>query len=507
MIGREAQSSAPEQAVQDVAGLERQHGEEQPDEGTGEQPARSATRREREQRRQEDRADGKGDARPPEPVHERVDRPVEDRDRRVGTERRELLPLEPWRLVEGEAGRNHRGRREQRPPQPARVAERAEGGEHEEGEEVEEVAVVDDQTHAEPQVEDRHLEEEQDGHGHRHARERMLVRSRRGRGEVRERPGKPDERGQDPDPKRDGGEVLEHAAEEVRRHAAAEHPRVDAEDGAQVPDRLEHDRRRGARRIDGCQERVPQHDEPQPGADPRERARRGGATDLEEEQGERQGQPEDGELGAGKERQREASEREEVVPARGGGDRALHPEHSPEERRIGRHLREQVGRIDDRRDHDREHGEQVSGPVVMGDATREQEGRDAGGGHDPGVEDVRLVQVVRDQAGAEDRRDQQWIELAEARDQIAAQVWQGCQVAGAVDRQPLVHELVGHHEPVADAAGHRGEPGREHDPDRRQHEGRVAQGDRVERDPPERTARRGNLICRPPHMIYRSCLS
>ena len=186
---------------------------------------------------------------------------------------------------------------------------------------------------------------------------------------------------------------------------------------------------------------------------------------LEDDRG-REHEDEDEELRPGERRERDPEQGEHVVQDARYDRRALQREHRPEEGRIGRDLGEQEGREDDPGHAHREQRDEVGGGASVSDAACEEEGGHRRGGHDVRVQDVRRVQRRRHVPVRERGRDQQRVELARVRDQHAVHVRKRRVQVRDADREALVEELVGHHEPVDDAPCDRRQADREPEPER-----------------------------------------
>jgi hypothetical protein len=83
---------------------------------------------------------------------------------------------------------------------------------------------------------------------------------------------------------------------------------------------------------------------------------------------------------------------------------------------------------------------------------------------------VRLPEVVRHEPVQEHRGNEDRIELREAVHPDAVHPRQRQMRVGDRDREPLVEQLVGHHEPVVDPRGDEREHRRKRDPEREDRE-------------------------------------
>jgi len=75
------------------------------------------------------------------------------------------------------------------------------------------------------------------------------------------------------------------------------------------------------------------------------------------------------------------------------------------------------------------------------------------------------VQPVRDVAGAQRGGEDEGVELVDARYELVVNVRERRMEADDAEREPLVEQLVGHHEPVRDPARDRREPRAEPEPE------------------------------------------
>ena len=114
--------------------------------------------------------------------------------------------------------------------------------------------------------------------------------------------------------------------------------------------------------------------------------------------------------------ERDRGDREQVVAPRRRDGRALDGEQRQDEGRVRRDLRHHHGREEDPRHDDGEHRCDVRRPTPSGDPSRQEEGRDARGRHDPRVGEVDGLDVVGHEPVPEEGRDQQRIELRVALD-------------------------------------------------------------------------------------------
>ena len=278
--------------------------------------------------------------------------------------------------------------------------------------------------------------------------------------EVREQPGHPDDERQDPEPERQRRDVLERASGRRRRARAAPRARRDRSRARARSCRAPRARRAPATSAayTPASTTVAAHRLPHP-------ARR--APELERERS-RPAATTSSSSNCVRANTASADpeQREHVVPARRRGDRELDREHGPEERRIGGDLGEQERREDDPRQADREQRDAYATQPPAGHAAREQERRDAGRAHHPGVHRVRVVRAVGHEPVAEGRCDQERIELVQVRDQLAVHARERRAELRHADREPLVEQLVRHHEPVDDACRERREDEREPRPER-----------------------------------------
>ena len=162
--------------------------------------------------------------------------------------------------------------------------------------------------------------------------------------------------------------------------------------------------------------------------------------------------------------------------------RVCQRQECPAEGRIGNDLGEQ-----ERRERDPGNGhaqrarperEQPPEP----DPAREQKDRDRGGGDQKRVQPMRPREARGDVAVAEQRRDQHRVELVDVRDELPVQPRQQRAGLRDRDRQPLVVELVGHHEPVLHPRRREGENPAEEECDG-DHRGAVDEGTRPHRRP------------------------
>ena len=142
------------------------------------------------------------------------------------------------------------------------------------------------------------------------------------------------------------------------------------------------------------------------------------------------------------------AEREQVRLPRLARHRVRQRQECPAEGRIGNDLGEQERRERDpgngHAQRSRPEREQPPEP----DPAREQKDRNRRGGDQERVQPVRPREARGDVAVAEQRRDQHRVELVDVRDELPVQPRQQRAGLRDRDRQPLVVELVGHHEPV-----------------------------------------------------------
>ncbi len=190
-----------------------------------------------------------------------------------------------------------------------------------------------------------------------------------------------------------------------------------------------------------------------------------GPAELVGDERDREDEDEHDELRASEERESQPEQGEDVVSPGRGIDRSRSGEHRPQKCRIGRDLGREERGVDGPRQADREHADEVGGPEPPCHAAGEQEGRNARRAHDPGVRDVHIVEVSRNEAPAEERRDQERVELVVRVRDLASEVRERKAPPGVADRVPLVQQLVGHREPVGHPPGDLGECEGQRDPD------------------------------------------
>ena len=123
-------------------------------------------------------------------------------------------------------------------------------------------------------------------------------------------------------------------------------------------------------------------------------------------------------------------------------------EQRPAEGRVGDDLGEQERREHDPRDRDAQRSDPERDEPPDPDPAREQEDRDRGRRDQERVQPVGALEARGHVAVAEHRRDQHRVELVDVRDQLAVQPRQQRARLRDRDREPLVVELVRHHEPV-----------------------------------------------------------
>jgi hypothetical protein len=162
--------------------------------------------------------------------------------------------------------------------------------------------------------------------------------------------------------------------------------------------------------------------------------------------------------GQHREQHDELRPREHGDPDRGERDRIPHPglpldrvherKQRPAGAGIGDDLREQERRERDPRHGDREAAADHSQNRAHADPAREQVDGDRRGCDHERVQAVRALEARRHVAASVHRREQDGIELVHVRDHLAVDARQ--QRTGLRDRdgEPLVVELVRHHEPV-----------------------------------------------------------
>ena len=340
-----------------------------------------------------------------------------------------------------EPDRGDCGRDDQRPPaRPLPRPDRGSEPEQHHRHDVEEVAILDEPG-PEALVERGDLE--RDEHERRAAddRERPLGLGRR-RAEAVDEPADADDERQDRQPEREQRHVLERQLEqaEVDAHVLGR-DRVGAEQLRALADRDGPE--------DDEQQRTEEEDEGAPG--PPEVGRRTARSRLQhrlrDDRDDEHAEEHD-ELRPREHGDTDRGEREQVGRPRLARDGVRQRQQRPAERRIGDDLGEQ-----ERREHDPGNGDaQRSGPErdqpPEPDPASEQEDRDRRRRDQERVQPVGALEARRHVPVAEQRRDQHRVELVDVRDQLAVQPRQ--QRAGLRDRdgEPLVVELVRHHEPV-----------------------------------------------------------
>ncbi len=159
----------------------------------------------------------------------------------------------------------------------------------------------------------------------------------------------------------------------------------------------------------------------------------------------------------GEGREHEPGQGEHVVSQARSGRCSLQCQDRPEERGIRGHLRQEERCEDQPRHGDGQRRDHVGRQPPSRHMARQEVRGDRRGGHDVGVQHVGVVQRGGDVAVAIHRRDQQGVELIHARNEHTVHPRQRGSRARDADREPLVEQLVGHHEPVGDPAGDRGE--------------------------------------------------
>ena len=172
---------------------------------------------------------------------------------------------------------------------------------------------------------------------------------------------------------------------------------------------------------------------------------------LVDEDGERQDDHEEDELGPREHGENNRADRQEVTPPARRGDCVMQAEHRPDEGRVGGSFGQQGTRHHHPRDDDREERDRER-PGPGDDLPGEQVRRDRGARHQRGVEDVRCVEGGRHVERAEERSKQQRIELVEDCDERAVDLREGRVCRGDRGRELLVEELVVHQRPVSNPA-------------------------------------------------------
>ena len=173
----------------------------------------------------------------------------------------------------------------------------------------------------------------------------------------------------------------------------------------------------------------------------------------------------DRELCACEHRKHETGECERVGALRRLLDGALEHVHGPEKRGIGGGLRQHERREDQPRDEHRQRSGGVRPDMPADESPGDQVRGHRGGRHQDRVQRVCAREPVRHEPVARDRAQQDRVQLVRLRHAHAVQRGQRRARAGHAEREPLVEQLVRHHEPVDDPAGRDREGGRGCGPD------------------------------------------
>ncbi len=424
-----------DQPVERVRRLSRERRRCRGDENDGYEPSRREPPREQEVGKQKQR---RGDQQGPAAVRPYV--VVEGGDRHVRVQlvehrkRRQREPCDDQGERSGE-----------RPPRCDSVVDGADEPDEEERCAVEEVA-VSWQVAPEPEIERRHLEEQRGDREDEYERGGRTPR-------IGAEPGSAEDRRQKPEPESELRAMLEERA----RKAGADNRPLCC--GVVRPEYVVPGKRRGDRCHDShrshAREQSMSRDAPADAAFP-ERDRDESHDDQERE------------LGACDDGEPDPGDRTRIPKQRRLVDRPQEQVHRPHEGRIGNGLRE-----DERRQHEPRHENGQRGRSVGAHASGERASGDEVGGdrrrrHEHRVERVGPQEERGYEAVACDRSEQHRVQLVRRRHAYAAQHRERRTGAGDAEREPLVEQLVAHHEPVDDPSRRdrdcdcRAAPDREH---------------------------------------------
>ena len=184
----------------------------------------------------------------------------------------------------------------------------------------------------------------------------------------------------------------------------------------------------------------------------------------------RENEREDHQLRTRTDRQHDCDSRQRVVSLRRCRDRDVDRQQRAREQRVGDHVRQQQrGECHPRHD-SREHRRDDAGPNGARHTHREHVHRQHSRRHHERVCNMDGVETLADRAMGEERRDQQRIHLVERRHQLVMDMRQRRAQPGDAEREPLVEQLVRHHQPVGNAGRQHGQPRPERKPhDKRDH--------------------------------------